>query len=208
MATQKKPTKKTVAKKDAAAKASAKKTVKSAKKTVKTTAAAVETRTNQATAILRKGVLAYVGLHGAAFERAKFRAEQVREAANKARTQGEEFFGTLVVKGEEIEKEAGKMVKTAQKSATETFEDTSEKVKSFKPSSILPANILPFSANDRVSELEAEVTALNKKIAALSKKTTAPRKKAVKMTTEKTARTTAINVEVTAEPKAEDKKVA
>lgn len=196
MATQKKVTKKATAKKA------------TVKKTAKKVEATVETRTQQATAILRKGVLAYVGLHGAAFERAKFRAEQVREAANKARSQGEEFFGTLVVKGEEIEKEAGKFAKTAQKTAAETFEDTQDKVKSFVPSKIIPANILPFSANDRVSELEAEVTALNKKIAALSKKTPATRKKAVKMTTEKTARKTAINSEVVAETKTDAKKVA
>jgi hypothetical protein len=198
-------TKKTTAKKTATKKATVKKTAKKVE-------AKVETRTEQATAILRKGVLAYVGLHGAAYERAKFRAEQVREAANKARTQGEAFFGTLVEKGEEIEKEAGKLAKSTQETVVETYEETTEKVKSFKPSSILPANILPFSANDRVAELEAEVTALNKKIASLSKSTakkaTKPRKKAVKMTTEKTPRTTAINVEVTTEAKADTKKVA
>ncbi len=184
MATKKAPTKKT-----------AKKAVK---KTAKKVEATVETRTQKATAMLRKGVLAYVGLHGAAFDRAKFRAEQVREAANKARTQGEEFFGTLVVKGEEIEAKAGELAKDAQKTATETFEDTSEKVRSF-----VPSNILPLSANDRVSELQAEVTALNKKIAALSKKSKAPRK-TVKMATEKTVTEKAVKVET----KTEDKKVA
>jgi polyhydroxyalkanoate synthesis regulator phasin len=197
MATQKAPTKKTLAKKNAAAKASAKKTVKSAKKTVAKTAEVAETRIERATTMLRKGVLAYVGLHGAAFDLAKFRAEQVREAANKARSQGEEFFGTLVVKGEEIEAKAGEFAKDAQKTATETFEETSEKVKSF-----VPSNILPLSANDRVAELQAEVTALNKKIAALSKKKTAPRK-TVKMTTEKTVVT-----EAKTEETSSDKKVA
>ncbi|RKQ70983.1 hypothetical protein DES40_0290 [Litorimonas taeanensis] len=155
------------------------KKVTSKKTTAKKVEATVDTRVEKATALLRKGALAYIGLHGAAFERAKFRAEQVRTAANKARTQGEEFFGTLVVKGEEIEVKATKIAKEAQKTATETFEETSEKVKSF-----VPSNILPLSANDRVSELEAEVTALNKKIAALSKKK--PAAKPVKMTTEKT----------------------
>lgn len=184
MAANKAPTKKTVAKKTNAAKASA-------ETTVKTTTAAIEARAQRASALLRKGVLAYVGLHGAAFERAKFRAEQVREAANKARTQGEEFFGTLVVKGEEIEVQASKLAKDAQKTATETFEETADKVKSF-----VPSNILPLSANDRVSELQAEVDALNKKIAALSKKQTAPRK-AVKMTTEKVAINTAVVAETT-----------
>lgn len=184
MATAKtKPTKKTIAKKNAAAKTSAKKTVKSAKKTASKTAEAVETRTQRATAILRKGALAYVGLYGAAYERAKMRTEQVRTAADKARAQGEEFFGDLVVKGENIEKQAGKMAKDAQGTVVGTYEETSEKVRSF-----VPSKILPFSANDRVEELEAEIAALNKKISALSKKTTKP-SKAVKMKTEKTVKT-------------------
>lgn len=191
MAAKKAPTEKTVAKKTDAVKASV-------ETTVKTTTAALEARVERASALLRKGALAYVGLHGAAFDRAKFRAEQVREAANKARSQSEELFGTLVVKGEELEAQAGKIAKDAQKTATETFEETSEKVKSF-----VPSNILPFSANDRVTELQAEVTALNKKIAALSKKNTAPRK-AVKMTTEKVA----INTEVVAETAETATKVA
>ena len=184
MATAKtKPTKKTIAKKNAAVKTSAKKTVKSAKKTASKTADAVETRTQRATAILRKGALAYVGLYGAAYERAKMRTAQVRTAADKARAQGEEFFGDLVVKGEKIEKQAGKMAKDAQGTVVETYEETSGKVRSF-----VPSKILPFSANDRVEELEAEVAALNKKISALSTKTAKP-KKAVKMKTEKTVKT-------------------
>jgi len=182
MAAKKASTKKTVAKKTTSVKASA-------ETTVKTTSVAFEARAKRASALLRKGALAYVGLYGAAYDRAKLSAEQVREAANKARTQGEEFFGTLVVKGEEIEVQATKLAKDAQKTATETFEETTEKVKSF-----VPSNILPLSANDRASELQAEVEALNKKIAALSKKKSAPRK-AVKMTTEKVA----INKEVVAE---------
>lgn len=163
--------------------ASAKKTTK---KTAKKVEKAVETNTVKATAILRKGALAYVGLYGAAYERAKLRTEQVRNFSNK-------FFGEMVEKGEEIEVQATKLAKDAQKTATETFEETSEKVKSF-----VPSNILPFSKKDRVEELESEVAALNKKIATLSKKTTTPAKKPVKVTTEKT-------VEVT---KTETKKVA
>jgi len=145
-----------------------------AKKVTKKTAKKVEKNSVKATAMLRKGALAYVGLHGAAFERAKMRTEQVRGLSTK-------FFGEMVEKGEEIETQATKIAKDAQKSATETFEDTTTKVKSF-----VPSNILPFSKTDRVSELEAEVTALNKKITALSKKTTATAKKPVKVTTEKT----------------------
>ena len=142
------------------------KTTKAAKKTVK----AVETETFKATALLRKGALAYIGLHGAAYERAKFRFEQVRSA-----TDG--LFDTFVEKGEELEAKATVFAKTAQDKASETFADTSAKVK----------GVIPAASNDRVSELEAEVAALNKKISALTKKASKPVKK-VKITTEKTVK--------------------
>jgi len=139
------------------------------------TTKAVETaqkETLKATALLRKGALAYIGLHGAAYERAKFRFEQVRGA-----TDG--LFDTFVEKGEELEAKATVFAKDAQAKATETFNDTTAKVR----------GVLPTASNDRVEELEAEVAALNKKISGLAKK--APKKapaKKVKMTTEKTVK--------------------
>ena len=142
------------------------KTTKAAKKTVK----AVETESLKATALLRKGALAYIGLHGAAYERAKFRFEQVRGA-----TDG--LFESFVEKGEELEAKAAIFAKTAQDKASDTFADTSAKVKS----------VIPAASNDRVSELEAEVAALNKKLSAMTKKASKPVKK-VKMTTEKTVK--------------------
>lgn len=142
------------------------KTKTTAKKAKKTT----QKETVKVTALLRKGVLAYVGLHGAAFERAKFRFEQVRSS-----TDG--LFDTFVEKGEELETKAADLAKAAQIKATETFTDTTAKVR----------GVMPTASNDRVSELEAEVTALNKKIAAMTKKTSKPVKK-VKMTTEKTVK--------------------
>ncbi|WP_034389174.1 hypothetical protein [Hellea balneolensis] len=135
-----------------------------AKKATKTT----QKEAVKATALLRKGVLAYVGLHGAAYERAKFRFEQVR-------TSTDGLFDTFVEKGEELEAKAADLAKVAQVKASETFTDTTAKVR----------GVMPTASNDRVSELEAEVTALNKKIAAMTKKATKPVKK-VKMTTEKT----------------------
>jgi len=141
-------------------------------KTTKATKTA-EKETLKATALLRKGVLAYVGLHGAAYERAKFRFEQVRGA-----TDG--LFDTFVEKGEELEAKATIFAKDAQEKATETFADTTAKVKS----------VLPTASNDRVEELEAEIKSLNKKISGLAKKA-APKKapaKKVKMTTEKTVK--------------------
>lgn len=142
------------------------KTKTTAKKAKKTT----QKETVKATALLRKGVLAYIGLHGAAFERAKFRFEQVRSS-----TDG--LFDTFVEKGEELEAKAADLAKVAQVKASETFTDTTAKVR----------GVMPTASNDRVSELEAEVTALNKKIAAMTKKTSKPVKK-VKMTTEKTVK--------------------
>ena len=121
-------------------------------KATKSTKTASKKDTVKTTALLRKGVLAYVGLHGAAYERAKFRFEQVRGA-----TDG--LFDTFVEKGEELEAKATILAKTAQDKASETFADTSAKVK----------GIIPAASNDRVAELEAEVTALNKKISALTK---------------------------------------
>lgn len=142
------------------------KTTKAAQKTVE----AAQKETLKATALLRKGVLAYVGLHGAAYERAKFRFEQVRGA-----TDG--LFDTFVAKGEELEAKATDFAKDAQAKASETFADTTAKVKS----------VMPTASNDRVSELEAELTALNKKIATMTKKAAKPVKK-VKITTEKTVK--------------------
>lgn len=139
-------------------------------KATKSTKTAAKKDTVKTTALLRKGVLAYVGLHGAAYERAKFRFEQVRGA-----TDG--LFDTFVEKGEELEAKATILAKTAQDKASETFADTSAKVK----------GVIPSASNDRVSELEAEVTALNKKISALTKKAAKPVKK-VKMTTQKSAK--------------------
>ena len=63
------------------------------------TAKKVEKETVKSVALLRKGALAYIGLYGAAYERAKFRFEQVRGGADG-------LFERLVVKGEEIEGKA------------------------------------------------------------------------------------------------------
>lgn len=118
-----------------------------------------EKATLKTTALLRKGALAYVGLYGAAYERAKFRFEQVRGT-----TDG--LFDTLVVKGEEIEGKATIFAKDAQQKATETFATTSTKVRA----------VLPTASNDRVEELEAEISKLNKKITAMAKKATSATK--------------------------------
>jgi len=156
MATAKKTTKKTTAKKT------------TAKKTKKVEAKKVS--------VLRKGTLAYLGLYGFAAERATMRAEQVKALYSNA-TDG--LFEDLVARGEKVEELAMETAKTAQKRAAETFETTTDKVKS----------VVPFGANDRVEELEAEIKSLTKKITALSKKTVAKKTGINKqvMATDKTA---------------------
>ena len=140
--------------------ATAKKTTKKTAKTAKTTKK-VEAKTTSA---LRKGTLAYLGLYGLAAERATKRAEQVKALYANA-TDG--LFEDLIARGEKLEGLALETAKTAQQRATETFETTTDKVKS----------VVPFGANDRVEELQAEIKTLNKKISALSKKAAKPRKK-------------------------------
>ena len=155
--------------------ATAKKTVKKATKKTNKVAKKAEVKTTSA---IRKGTLAYLGLYGFAAERATKRAEQVK-AFYANTTDG--LLEDLIARGEKVEKLVVGTAKTAQERAVETFETTTDKVKS----------AVPFGANDRVEELEAEIKTLNKKISALSKKTKAPAKKAginkEIMATEKTA---------------------
>ena len=125
---------------------------------------------NVAVANLRKGALAYVGLYGLAYERAQFRADQLK-------TKSSELFETLVKKGEVLEGKGLELTKEYRTKANELVGEGVETVR----------NVVPFGSNDnRVEELEAEIKALNKKIAALSKKAATP-SKAVKTETAKTA---------------------
>lgn len=141
-------------------KAEVKAKAKDVKKTAKKVAAETEDKAVSVTAMLRKGVLAYVGMYGAAYEQAQARFNQAREA-----TDG--LFDTFVEKGEEMEAQANEYFKDTQSKVTKTYEENVKKVKS----------MLPASANDRVEELEAELASLNKKVVAASKKATVSAKK-------------------------------
>jgi hypothetical protein len=149
---------------------------KTAKKVTKKTTKVAKKAEVKTTSAIRKGTLAYLGLYGFAAERATMRAEQVK-AFYATATDG--LLEDLIARGEKVEKLAVGTAMTAQKRAVETFETTTDKVKS----------AVPFGANDRVEELEAEIKTLNKKISALSKKAATPRK------------TTGINKEVMATEK-------
>lgn len=137
---------------------------------------------------LRKASLAYVGLYGLAYERAQFRADQLKTASG-------ELFETLVEKGAKLQEQGLELTKDARSKATDIVEDSVETVK----------NVVPFGGRDnRVEELESEVAALNKKIAALSKKASTPRK------TTKTVKTAAPKAEKPAAAKTDtaEKKAA
>jgi len=147
---------------------------KTTKKAIQKTAAKTDEKFN-AVELARKGALAYVGLYGYAYDRAKLRFEQARTFATTSTTG---LFDELVEKGEGVEAQANVLFKGAQVQAVKTYSENADKVKA----------ALPKFANDRVSELEAEVAALNKKITTLSKKAKAVRKPvATKMKTEKTS---------------------
>ena len=136
------------------------------------TAKKVETKTFNAVETLRKGALAYVGLHGMAFERAQARYNQLRET-----TDG--LFDTLVERGEKIEAQANDAFKGTRETVAKRYAEGSEKVRA----------VLPTAAKSRVAELEDEIASLNKKIVSMSKKAR-PSKAAAKakMKTTKTAK--------------------
>ena len=115
----------------------------------------IETVRDNAGAVMRSSWLAYLGLYGAAYERAKPRVETLAERANA-------LFGDLVAKGDTIENTAQERLEDARERAQGVYSVGVKRVKGAMPSGI--------AANDRVKELEAEVEALNKKIEALAKK--------------------------------------
>lgn len=123
----------------------------------------------KATMLLRKGTRAYIGLYGAAFQRAQKRFEQVKGAADG-------LFTDLVARGTEIEGRAIDIAKVAQIKTSDRFAAATDKV----------ADFVPVAANSRVAELETEVAELNAQISKLAKpvKKTAINK--AKMKTEKT----------------------
>jgi len=132
----------------------------------------VEKETVNATELLRKGALAYVGLYGFAFDRAKLRAEQVRVAAN-------DLFEDLVSRGTKLEDEALKATKDLREKATETVETNREKFTGF------------FNRKDeRVVELKKEIERLNAELTTKAKKAAPAKRKSVKakMTTEKSGK--------------------
>jgi len=144
------------------------KAAKATKKTVNKTVDTVEKETLKASAIIRKGALAYVGLYGAAYEQAQTRFAQVREARL-------DMFEKLVKRGEKIEADAKARFEDVQEQASDVYADTAEKVKS----------ALPIFANDRTVEVKVTAKKPAKKTGASKAKTTV--KKTTRKTTKKAA---------------------
>jgi len=144
------------------------KAAKATKKTVNKTVDTVEEETLKASAIIRKGALAYVGLYGAAYEQAQTRFAQVREARL-------DMFEKLVKRGEKIEADAKARFEDVQEQASDVYADTAEKVKS----------ALPIFANDRTVEVKVTAKKPAKKTGASKAKTTV--KKTTRKTTKKAA---------------------
>lgn len=105
---------------------------------------------------IRKGWLAYIGMYGAAYDR----ATQVLTG------KGAEIFEEFVAKGEEVEDRAQDAVESFRERANINTERFS--LEGLR-------NMLPAARKSRVEDLEAEIEALNKKVASLSKKKTAKR---------------------------------
>ena len=115
---------------------------------------------------IRKGWLAYLGVYGAAYDRA--------EAILTGK--GAEIFEEFVEKGEAVENRAQDAFADVRERAHEMYGDrlNFDRFRRFFPQNK--------ASKGRVEELEAEVAALNKKLTALTKKKTAKRsaKKAAK----------------------------
>ncbi len=122
-----------------------------------------ETKEINAAEAIRQGWLAYLGVYGLAFERAKPALKSLTEKYS-------DLFGDLVEKGEEIEATAKEQIVDVRDRAKGVYGAGIEKFRA-----VLPVGIV---ANDRVKELEAEVEALNKKLATKTKRTTAKTAKA------------------------------
>ena len=134
---------------------------------------AIKTQIAKSTEAARKSFRAYVGLHGAAYDR----IVPFFKTATKN-------YDELAVKGEKIEVAAQTFAKDFRVNAQKTVEGTVGKVRS----------VLPIAANDRVEELEAEVARLNRKLKTTAKK--AP-KKAVKKAVKPVVKTAKKAVEAT-----------
>ena len=143
---------------------------KTTKKTTKKTAKKANKVTFKTPAALRKGLQAYIGLYGAAYEAAL----PVFDKAVKNATKNYDEFA---VKGEKLEAVASSYAKDTRKTVTEFAKAR------FKKRSAQLRSFVPGAANDRVVELEAEIAKLNKKIAAKAKTTA---KKATKRVTKVT----------------------
>ncbi len=110
---------------------------------------------------LRRNTLAYIGLHGVAYE-------QAQERLAEFRTNRKDFFESLVKKGEEIEAQAAGIFSNVKDKAEDKVHETSDRI----------WDMMPGATVNRVEELEAELAAAKAKLEKLNKSTKATVKKA------------------------------
>ncbi|MGJ8564488.1 MAG: DUF2853 family protein [Alphaproteobacteria bacterium] len=123
-----------------------------------------ENRVQTTRETLRRNTLAYIGMHGVAYERAQEQIAKIQE--NRS-----EFFEELVAKGEEVETRAAEMFKGVKSKADNAFDDGKEKLWDMTPGAVV----------NRAEELEAELEKVKAKLAELTKTS----KKTVKTTAKK-----------------------
>ncbi len=110
--------------------------------------------------VLRRSALAYLGLHGLAYDRFQLRREQAREL-----TTG--LFDVLAEKGEVTLKQSEVLFKKAESTVLKSYSETAEKV----------TEILPVPVKSKVERLEDELAELEAKFKRMSK-TAKPKAKA------------------------------
>jgi len=100
--------------------------------------------------LMRRSALAYVGLHGMAYERARMRLDQARKLTDT-------LFSDLVDQGEGIEAKTAVIIKDTQISAFKKYAKVSETVQ----------RLVPGKQDILIEELEDEVAKLSKKLKAM-----------------------------------------
>lgn len=139
-------------------------------------------RTEKTRGVIRRNRLAYLGLHGLAYERAKESMAQLRTARN-------DLFMDFLEKGEDMEDRATEFFSGAKEKAEDVAEDISEAAWKLTPGETV----------NRVEDIELAVKTAKedlKKIATPAKKTAAktPAKKTAKASKPKTAATVQASV--------------
>lgn len=129
-----------------------------------------EGRVQTTRATLRRNTLAYIGMHGVAYDRAQ-------EQLAKLRGNRGELLEDLVKKGEKLEERATEMFGGVRGKAANVIDDTKDAAWKLTPGAVV----------NKTEQLEADVKAAKAKLNSLTGKDKAPVKKAKKPTIKKPA---------------------